>query len=265
MQLLALDFDGVISDSAPEAFVVALRTWCASHPATALRRTAALLIDEARTPTEAEVSDCPLYPPFLEMMPLGNRAEDYAVELHALEAGAAVRDQADYDAFKSGIDAAALREFHRSFYRVRTALSDGDPPGWLALMSAYTGVPELLRSRAGSCVLAIATSKDRRSVRRLLTAYGIDDLFPESCVLDKEAGVRKREHLEQLGRAFGLEPPQMTFVDDKVNHLDDVAGLGVVCGLAAWGYNGPRETAQARERGYAVLLLESLEQQLFGG
>ena len=34
--LLALDFDGVISDSAPEAFVVALRTWVALREGTSL-------------------------------------------------------------------------------------------------------------------------------------------------------------------------------------------------------------------------------------
>jgi hypothetical protein len=55
----------------------------------------------------------------------------------------------------------------------------------------------------------------------------------------------------------------MTFVDDKVNHLDAVAALGVRCGLASWGYNGEREVALARARGYLVLGLEDAEAQLF--
>jgi phosphoglycolate phosphatase-like HAD superfamily hydrolase len=264
LRLLALDFDGVISDSAPEAFVVALRTWCALHPDSALREPAAPLLDEARAPSPAEVAACALYPPFLELMPLGNRAEDYAVELRALETGAPICDQAAYDAFKAELDVAALREFHRNFYRVRAAFCDRDAAAWQRLMAVYPGVPELLRRRADRCVLAIATSKDRRSVRRLLIAYGMDDLFPESRVLDKEAGVSKRAHLEQLGASFELEPGQMTFVDDKVNHLDDVAGLGVVCALAGWGYNGVREALLAQERGHQVLRLESLDRQLFG-
>lgn len=264
MRLLALDFDGVISDSAPEAFVVALRTWCALHPDSSLREAAAGLLDAATTPTVGDVDACALYPPFIEMMPLGNRAEDYAVELSALESGTAFADQAAYDAFKSKIESESLREFHKLFYRVRTALSEHNLPAWYGLMCAYPGVPALLRRRCETCVLAIATSKDRASVRKLLKAYEIDDLFPEDRVLDKEIGVSKRSHLEKLGAAHGFAAAEMTFVDDKLNHLDDVAGLGVVCALAGWGYNGPREVALARQRGHQVLELASLEQQLFG-
>ena len=43
MRLLALDFDGVISDSAPEVFVVALRTWCEQHADSPFRDRRALL------------------------------------------------------------------------------------------------------------------------------------------------------------------------------------------------------------------------------
>ena len=55
----------------------------------------------------------------------------------------------------------------------------------------------------------------------------------------------------------------LVFVDDKVNHLDSVAALGVRCALAAWGYNGPREQLLARSRGYDVLTLDDAESRLF--
>jgi phosphoglycolate phosphatase-like HAD superfamily hydrolase len=126
-------------------------------------------------------------------------------------------------------------------------------------------VPELLRRRSGDTVLAIATSKDRRSAGRLLAAYGIADLFPDGRILDKEAGVTKRIHLELLGEQHGFAYPEMTFVDDKVNHLESVAPLGVRCALAGWGYNGAREARLARAAGHLVLELADLEAQLFAG
>jgi hypothetical protein len=43
-----------------------------------------------------------------------------------------------------------------------------------------------------------------------------------------------------------------------------VAGLGVRCGLAAWGYNGRREWEAALRAGHLVLHLHDLEAQLFG-
>lgn len=242
-----LDFDGVISDSAREAFRVATETYAAMVPDASF----------------ADADPQHLYAEFLELMPLGNRAEDYAVALAALHDSAAIPDQAAYDAFKAGLDPQWLRDFHKRFYRIRADFSTTDPTGWRQLMSPYREFVELLRRRAQDVRLAIATAKDRRSVHALLETYGIDDLFPEGTVLDKEIGVSKAAHLEHLRESFALEFPEMTFVDDKVNHLDSVAPLGVRCVLAAWGYNGPREHRLAQAHGYLVCGLEDVEQRLF--
>ena len=131
-------------------------------------------------------------------------------------------------------------------------------------MGPYRPFVELLQRRAGETLLAIATSKDRRSVRALLRAYGVDGLFAEDRVLDKETGVSKVAHLEHLHRQLDVPYAEMIFVDDKVNHLDAVAPLGTRCALAAWGYNGSREVAHALERGYLVCTLADVESQLFG-
>ena len=131
------------------------------------------------------------------------------------------------------------------------------------MMSCYPALLSLLRRRAGDVVLALATAKDRRSVEILLQSYEVADLFPEHLVLDKEAGVTKRAHLETLRRRTGCDFGDITFVDDKVNHLDDVDSLGVRCVLAAWGYNAQREHEQARARGHLVCTLETAESLLF--
>jgi phosphoglycolate phosphatase-like HAD superfamily hydrolase len=262
LRLLVLDFDGVISDSAPEAYVVALRTYCEMRPTSRHGDREALLRGPAAPAPEAVAGDA-LFAAFLELMPLGNRAEDYAVGLEALDAGVPLPDQAAYDCFKAGLDPEWLRSFHKRFYRVRTVMSEAEPAAWHRLMGPYPGVPALLRRCAEDALLAIATSKDCRSVVKLLEAYGIADLFPEGRVLDKETGVSKRAHLEHLHGVFDLPYRETAFVDDKVNHLDAVAPLGVRCGLACWGYNGGRELALARARGYLVLGLEDAEAQLF--
>jgi phosphoglycolate phosphatase-like HAD superfamily hydrolase len=249
VKLLALDFDGVISDSAREAFVVAVRTFAEVFP-------------EVRLPPGAE-ADAGLYARFVEAMPLGNRAEDYAVLLAAIGSGHPLPDQAAYDAFYASLDRDRLRAFHRRFYKVRAAWSEGDPEGWLANMGPYPDFCALLRRRAGDVPLAIATAKDRRSVRKLLVAYGIADLFPDGYVLDKEAGVKKHMHVEQLAAKTGIRAAEVTFVDDKVNHLEDVATLGARCVLAAWGYNGEREWKLAEAQGFLVCGIEDFEAKVF--
>jgi len=263
LRLLALDFDGVISNSAPEAFVVALRCFLAMRTDTRLRPTARG-IEGATAPAAAAVARHELYPAFLELMPLGNRAEDYGVVFAAADAGRELPDQAAYDAFRAELDPQWLRDYHRRFYQLRAELAASDPEGWLRLMSPYAPFLAVLRRRAAEVPLCIATAKDRGSVQKLLRAYGVADLFPDARVLDKETGVHKSAHLEHLRDQFALEYAEMTFVDDKVSHLDDVGGLGVRCALATWGFNGPRELARARAGGHLVCTLDDVETQLFG-
>jgi hypothetical protein len=60
MRALVLDFDGVISDSARESFAVALGSYLALRPDSGL----------------GERNREELFREFVELMPLGNRAED---------------------------------------------------------------------------------------------------------------------------------------------------------------------------------------------
>jgi phosphoglycolate phosphatase-like HAD superfamily hydrolase len=248
VKLLSLDFDGVIADSAREAFAVSMRAWRALRPQSRL----------------GERDRDALYRDFLAPMPLGNRAEDYGVALAAIDAGVALPDQAAYDAFHAAQDPEWLRRFHTRFYVEREVLSVEDPRGWRAMLGPYPALLAILRRRAGAARYAIATAKDRRSVGILLADYGVAELFEPELVLDKEAGVTKVAHHEHLARATGVPYEEMTFVDDKVNHLDAVHALGVQCVLAAWGYNGPREHEIARAHGHRVCGLADLEAAVFG-
>lgn len=262
MRVLALDFDGVISDSAPEAFAVALRTYAALCPDAELAGAAARLgADEALS--AERLCATPLYRDFLQAMPLGNRAEDYGVLLRALERRAPLPDQEAYDAFRSGCEQAFLARFHERFYQERERLALQAPERWRSLLGPYPELVALLRRRAGDAVLAVATAKDGASVARLLRDYGIADLFAPGAVLDKEAGVEKRAHLQELARRLAAPLSWITFVDDKVNHLEKTADLGVRGVLAGWGYNGERERERARRRGFEVADLEDAERILF--
>jgi phosphoglycolate phosphatase-like HAD superfamily hydrolase len=249
VKVLALDFDGVLCDSAREAYRVALETFAGEWP-------------ELPLPADA-AGDGALYARFLEAMPLGNRAEDYAVVLAALARAVPLPDQAAYDAFRATLAEGRLHAFHHAFYRVRADWAARDPAGWLAEMRPYPGLAALLRRRAGETRLAIATAKDRASVRRLLASHGLSDLFADGFVLDKEAGEKKRAHVTELAARAGCPPAEVTFVDDKVNHLEDVAPLGARCVLATWGYNGSRERRIAAARGFLVCGLDDFEGRVF--
>jgi len=263
MKALALDFDGVICNSLREAMVVALRTYVQLEPGSALVEHLDSIECLAGRATE-DLEQHPLLRRAAPLIPLGNRAEDYGVALSALDSGLELEDQAAYDAYLASRPIGWLQRFHAEFYRQRHAFQADDPGHWLALHRPYPQVISLLRRRGAEVELAIATAKDGRSVRRLLERYGIADLFPPARLLDKETGVTKTAHLKELASRLGIGLDQITFVDDKLNHLESVAPLGVRCVLAAWGYNAEREQQRARQLGITVADLDEAEQALLG-
>ncbi len=257
MDVLALDFDGVISDSSHEVFVVGLRTYAELVPDSRLLRRPEIVAHQ-------EFANDDLFQAFADLKPLGNRAEDFGVALLALDQQLTLPDQPAYNAFRDRQDQQWLAEFHHRFYQHRAKLRDQDLAGWIRLQRPYQQFVEILRANAGRQTLAIATAKDRQSAGLLLDDYGISDLFPDQLLLDKETGVNKTAHLQALSQRLGVSYDRITFVDDKVNHLQRVAGLGVRPVLAGWGHNSSREFALARQLGFTVATLNTAAELLFG-
>ncbi len=259
MKLLALDFDGVISDSATESFVIALRTLGEMQGLAERVDEAEAIFDEGPDRARAH----PWFGHFIAHLPLSNRAEDFGILLVTARRGQILEDQAAYDRVLAAHSEAFLASYHARFYENRRLLRERDLDRWLRLLGPYPAFIEILRRISRRVVLTLATAKDRASVTRLLDAYGIAEHLPDERVIDKEAGRSKVAHLRVTSERFGVPMEEITFVDDKVNHLEGVAALGVRCGLASWGYNGEREATRARELGFLVLELRDFERALF--
>ena len=264
MKVLALDFDGVVCDSLREVFATALATYEAMEPESALLARMRSRHSKGRW-HELELIDDPVMASFESMMPLGNRAEDFGVSLRAMDNFLELTDQGAYDTFYRTIDAEWMTTFHRRFYEQRDIARAFDTHGWLDLHAPYSIFLELLRRRAGEVRIALATAKDGRSAELLLDHLSVGDLFAPELVLDKETGVSKTTHLTVLHERLDVPFEEITFVDDKLNHLETVAPLGVRSVLAGWGFNTPREHDLARERGFAVANFNDVERVLYDG
>jgi phosphoglycolate phosphatase-like HAD superfamily hydrolase len=264
MKVLALDFDGVVCDSLREVFATALATYETLEPGSPLIARLRFRRGEGRW-HELELMDDPVRVSFESMMPLGNRAEDFGVSLRATDSFLELTDQGAYDAFYGTVDPEWRTTFHHSFYEHRDAAREADLEGWIGLHSTYPVFLDLLRRRAGDARLALATAKDRLSAELLLTHLGVGDLFAPELVLDKETGIDKTAHLTTIQRRLEIAFEDITFVDDKLNHLETVAPLGVRAVLAGWGFNTPREHELAREGGFTVANFDDVERVLYDG
>ena len=265
MRVLAFDFDGVLCDSSREVFVVAVDTLADLEPDSALLGVLRPLRDDALAGGD-EFRDHEIYIRFSELLPLGNRAEDFGVALRAIEESKAICDQTGYDAFYAGLPASWRDLFHRRFYEARSAVARVRPG---SLAGAPPPLPRSCpRPSSGTGATSSRRWRPRKTLNRSIccsTELGLEDLFDPRFVLDKETGVEKTIHLGELQRRTGAPFADITFIDDKLNHLVKVAGLGVRCVLAGWGFNTDREHDEARRLGFEVAHLDDLDKTVFKG
>jgi phosphoglycolate phosphatase-like HAD superfamily hydrolase len=261
MKALALDFDGVICNSARETYLVGASTYADFYPSSPLVQR----LGDHPEPPGAGAPETPEFAAFSDLLPLGNRAEDFGVAFRAIDLGIRLVDQESYDEFYSSLDQGWRNEYHNRFYRQRALLRDGDRDAWLRLHSTYPAFIDVLRRRSADVYLAVASAKDADSARLLLEAFGIADLFASGSILDKETGVHKTDHMRLLQARLGIGFDEITFVDDKINHLIRVAELGVRPVLAGWGFNTDREHRMAERMRILVAGLDSFEDEVFGG
>ena len=264
MRILALDFDGVLCNSAREVFVVGADTFAIQEPSSPILPKLRRLRDDALCGGSGYLND-PIYERFADLLPLGNRAEDFGVSLKAIETATPLEDQDAYDEFYRDLGPKWLDAYHRRFYECRNALRGKDREAWLHLHLPYPGVGDMLLRHRATTAPAVATAKDTESVELLLEELGMSGVFDSELVLDKETGVNKTHHLRALADRTGVPFENITFVDDKVNHLGAVAELGVRGVLAAWGFNSGREHALAASLGFPVANLGNAEEILFKG
>lgn len=227
-RLLALDFDGVIWDSAGECFEIAMRTWEALHGQRPpvdegdFRRARWLV----RVGGEFEAVLAGLS----EGRDLGSGTGEQFARLAADRVGQGLR-------------------FEREFYAQRRRARELDRAAWLALQRPYPEVlgelPALTRAFRE---VVICTTKDEASVRELLATVPL-----ELPILGKEFSLDKRDQMNHLASARGVPLEGIVFVDDLLHNLEPVASLGVRVALAGWGYNPPSERRRAQALGIPVL------------
>ena len=253
--VLALDFDGVISNSLLEAYLI---TWRIAG-----KFDSRLVPGDGNLPTLETIygfreQNIEHWNAFKILVPFCNRGEDYLLAHQAVCEKYDIKTQEDFNSFAENSPRDLLDRFHEEFYCERYRLTAQDTDRWLALNTSYPGVPEALKLLASKFTLAVATSKDRESVLRLLQNYGIMDYFEPHTVLDKSAGASKRAHLAALAELYRSSFDRISFVDDKVAHLIDCSPLGVKLYLAGWGYNGTAEHETARKQNIPILKIKDL-------
>ena len=244
--VLALDFDGVICDSARET---GISGWKAAH---------ALWPDDfpEPLPTEEQINAFRKVRPYLE------------TGFHSILLTRMLRDGVPFKEFQNDIQGHFKRIIEQYgldkqllislFGSIRDAWIQEDMEGWLGNNGIYPGVADALNSVLQTgCKVLILTTKQERFVNAQLQHFGVN--FPIENIWGLE---RKRKKEELLAAQLKAKPTAIHFVEDRLETLlrveSDPALENVKLHYADWGYGTEEHLAVAKSDPHIEVL--SLDQ-----
>jgi len=244
MSVLALDFDGVLCDSARETGITG---W----------KAAGALWDDMAAPLPPE----PLLKAYCHTRPVIETGYEAIAMMRLLEDGEdpeelleTFRGRLPEILERAGMEPGGLKCLYGA---IRDRWIQEDPQGWLALSPLYPRARNILSALSPGTDCYIITTKQERFVERLLEHNGVH--FAAEHIFGLDRGMKKEVVLRRLVEHH--PDRRIHFVEDRLATLKrfltqpDLAAVQLH--LACWGYNTECERREAED--LSIHLLRALD------
>lgn len=148
--------------------------------------------------------------------------------------------------------------FTEEFYRIRRDARENNYKKWAKMQGPY---PEMLKEikklKKYFDKIYVTSAKDVRSIKLLLKDYKLD--FE---VFGREHSIHKHEQLGMLKKLHQLEHGDIYFIDDCLENLEPLINSGVNIFMSGWGYNSKQEQTKAKKLGIPIVKLKNLLKQI---
>ncbi|TPQ25535.1 HAD family hydrolase [Methylomonas koyamae] len=240
--IYALDFDGVICDSALET---ALTGW-----------KAAATIWSGMT----GIAPPEIVKRFRAVRPIIETGYEAILVIRLLYAGESIEsiyagysEKANQIMTAAGLTVEGLKQL---FGDTRDQWIAQDKAGWIAVNPLFSGIADKLRRLGSNHDWYVVTTKQERFVKKILNANHIELAAERIFGLDRN--MSKPEVLKGLKRSYPGRP--IYFVEDRLPSLQNVLQHAELAdlrlGFALWGYNLPQDKVLAEAEGCLPLELE---------
>jgi phosphoglycolate phosphatase-like HAD superfamily hydrolase len=238
----ALDFDGVICDSAVET---AMTGW----------KAAGQIWNEMPPETPADMIDR-----FRAVRPLIETGFEAILAMRLLYLGETVADiYADYEAKSKGLLEQAqvgTGELKKLFGETRDQWIADDQAGWVRMNPLFDGIAAKLRAVGERYPWYVVTTKQERFVKEILNANAIE--LADESIFGLDRNMSKPEVLKGLLKNHSGQT--LYFAEDRLPTLLNVRKHPELDGIklifALWGYNTPEDKALAAAQLIALQQLE---------
>jgi phosphoglycolate phosphatase-like HAD superfamily hydrolase len=240
--IYALDFDGVICDSAVET---AITGWKAAGT---------LWKDMAKTMPPAKINQFRLIRPMIETgyeAILAMRLLYLEESIEAITGGYGDKIQALLNEAQVTVD-----DLKMLFGETRDAWIAENLDDWVMMNPLFDGVAAKLQKLGEECPWYVVTTKQERFVKQILKAHAIE--LSDERIFGLDRNMSKVEVLKKLLNAY----PNSTlyFVEDRLPTLlnvlkvDELANVSLI--FALWGYNTAEDKTLAAQQPFTLQQLE---------
>ena len=252
MKILALDFDGVIVDSAWECLFVSHNAYFKVYE----RKEKDFFGGEPFTFENWE-NIKKRYKKEIEhyriMRPYIRGANDYGLIIKLLEEKKLIKSQEEFDVYRKTVGF-KFKDFHQEFYKERDRIQAMDFKAWFKLESAFPKITkDIIKLLEEGTKIIIATSNRRRAIAQCFTPEYLGFEIKKEDILDKRYGEDKSEQMKQIVNLYQIKFGDIYFVDDQVSHLIQTKILGVKVLLAGWSYATDIQKEEARKQNIPII------------
>ena len=223
IDLLAMDFDGVIADSIMECAVAGYNAY------STYRGNANQII----TPNKINHRQLNL---FKSTRPFIRSGEDYIYLFQAISEGINIYSQEDFDRFKNRyID--RKDSYYQLFYSVRQQLITSNFNEWINLNPLYDGMKQFLNTVSSK--VHIISTKASKYIIAILSHYAIN--LKSENIHSTENGFSKSDILLKIITENNFKAQNTVYIDDHLDTLLKMEKTNTNCLLATWGYNTKKQ------------------------
>ncbi|MBA7544913.1 hypothetical protein ES705_37274 [subsurface metagenome] len=245
MKILALDFDGVIVDSAWECLFVGYNAYFKVY-----KRKKKVFFGGVPFTFENWENIKKRYKKEVEhyriMRPYIRGANDYGLIIKLIEEKKIIENQKEFDKYRKSVDF-NFKAFHQEFYKERDRLQELDFKAWFNLEPSYPKIVEGIKQllERGTKII-ITTSNRLKSIAPSFAPEYLGFEIKQEDILDKRFGEDKSEQMKHIVKSYNIKFEDIHFVDDLISHLIQTRPLGVKVILAGWSYATDIQKEKAR-------------------
>jgi phosphoglycolate phosphatase-like HAD superfamily hydrolase len=252
MKILAVDFDGVISDSALKSLFVSHNAYCQYFDLKVKKNFGGKLFtfenwEEMKKQYKKEMDDYRRLRSYIEL------SGDFFVIIKIMEEQIQIKDQQEFIAYRNQLQF-DYQFFRELFFEEKEKWQKKSFRKWFFLSPVFHEVVKgIQRFLQEGQKMVIATSNLGEDIHRSFQPEYLDFKIDIEDIFDKNFGKHKAEHMQAIAKKYGVALEEIYFIDDQLSYLIGTNTLGVSVFLAGWGYCTESQKEEAKKRRITVI------------